>query len=37
MNLEMILNESGIDRDMTFYAQWEKIEVPETSDDFKIV
>ena len=31
--LEMILNEAGIDRNMTFYAQWEKEEkVPQTFD-----
>ena len=31
---EMILNESGIDRNMTFYAQWEEIieENPKTFD-----
>ena len=41
---EMILNESGIDSDMTFYAQWEEnktsiepeIENPNTSDDIGI-
>ena len=32
--LEMILAESGIDSDMTFYAHWEKIEdVPNTLDN----
>lgn len=31
---EMILNESGIDSDMTFYAQWElEEEVPKTLDN----
>lgn len=31
--LEMILNESGIDSDMTFYAKWEKVEEnPQTFD-----
>ena len=40
---EMILNESGIDSDMIFYAQWEEnsaaseaIENPNTGDNIKI-
>lgn len=32
--LEMILAESGIDKDYTFYAQWEKnVDVPKTGDN----
>lgn len=37
IKFEMILNESGIDSDMTFYAQWEeKVELPLEEEDSSI-
>lgn len=37
IKFEMLLNEAGIDRDMTFYAQWEKELVnPKTLDNIEI-